>query len=265
MPQQIRIALAVALAPTILASVSGCAKARAFLLGDPEAIPTVQLPPLPPPPPTAVAQEKPKPRAAVKLEDGSIASSEYLDARDYKASGQVWKARLTIEPKALSPSGTPNEMKLLHDICAVQNDQDCIDACATRLSGKNAESVFEKAKKLAAKDPRAAKTLLVKKFDNGGLEDAEYEYLRNLCTRTKDAACLKEITPPPATTASSTASIKDDSERARVLSMKDPKAAKALLEPKAKAKTATPREISVLCAVCSLTADTACTSAYCAK
>jgi hypothetical protein len=230
------------------------------------AIPTVQLPPLPPPPPPAlVAPEKPKPRAPVKLEDGSLASSEYLDAKEFKASGQVWKARLTIEPKALSPAGAPVEVKLLQEICAAQNDQECVDACAIRLSGKSAESVFERAKKLAAKDPRGAKILLVKKFDNGGLDDAEFEYLRNLCTKTKDAACLKEITPPAAATVPSTASTKDDSERARTLSMKDPKAAKALLEPKAKAKTATPKELSVLCAICSLTSDAACTTAYCTR
>jgi hypothetical protein len=259
-----RTALSVARTLSFLALVSGCAKVRAFLLGDPEAIPTVQLPPLPPPPPTVlVAPERPKPRAPVKLEDGSLASTEYLDARDYKASGQIWKARLTLEPRALAVTGTPNEIKLLHDICTVQNDQDCIEACTTRLSGKGVESVFERAKKLGLKDPRGAKALLIKKFDGGGLDDAEFEYLRNLCTRTKDAACLKEITPPPAPSVSSTANVKDDSDRARALSMKDPKAAKALLEPKAKAKTATPKELAILCALCSLTSDTACTTAYC--
>jgi hypothetical protein len=243
----------------------GCKASRAFLLGDPETIPTLQAPPPPPPSPTSNLAPIP-PRTAtipMKLPDGGVASIEYTEAYQSKAAGQNIRAHLLLEPKAFSESGTKDEQRLLREICTEQEDVDCIDQCNAYLSGKPYESIYDKAARISAKDPKTARKLLLERQKKVGLAQKEKELLQGVCKTLKDPTCSEPA--PEAQATKGTGPEGSDAEKARSLAGTNPKAARALLEPKAKAKKASSDELDVLCAVCTLQHDKKCTAAYCEK
>lgn len=60
----------------------------------------------------------------------------YERAKAYEASGQLWMARLVLEPKALGADATKDETALLARICQQQADPACLDACGRKLGRK---------------------------------------------------------------------------------------------------------------------------------
>jgi hypothetical protein len=68
---------------------------------------------------------------------GSIdGQSPFQQATFYEANGQLWMARLVLEPTALGSEATPKETELLAKICQQQGDTTCLDACGTKLGRK---------------------------------------------------------------------------------------------------------------------------------
>lgn len=57
-------------------------------------------------------------------------------ARVYESNGQLWLARLVLEPKALASDGTKEEATLLGSICARQGDAACVDRCSAKVGKK---------------------------------------------------------------------------------------------------------------------------------
>jgi hypothetical protein len=256
--------------------LSSCKATKSFLLGDPDTIPTVPVPNANDTAVTPKPFEQPaKPsNPLMKLPDGTLASQEYTDAYLFQKSGQLWRAHLTLEPRALSLAGSKDEAKLLLDICKVQNDAECIEKCNAKISGKPIETAFDKATRLLPKDPKAARAVLLDKQSKSGLAQEENELLTKVCTKLKDTACLKRQKGPPPQAARATENPNEvntnsgnasDAARARELAMSDPKKARAMLEPKAKANKASAEELEVLCAICGLGKDTKCVAAYCSR
>jgi hypothetical protein len=60
----------------------------------------------------------------------------YEQAKEYFATGQLWKARLILESQALSEGATAQETELLANICNRQGDQTCVEKCSTKLGRK---------------------------------------------------------------------------------------------------------------------------------
>jgi hypothetical protein len=245
--------------------VTGCKGARSFLLGDPEAIPTMRPLPPPAPPPTSDLVPIPPHTATVpmKLADGTVASVDYTEAYQSKMAGQFMRAHLLLETKAFSENGTKDEQRLLREICTEQKDTDCVDKCNAYLSGKPYESIYEKSLRLAAKDPKTARALLVERQKKQGLGQKETELLHTICKKLKDATCSAPTPDQSAETPAENGG--GDAEKARTLAGTNPKAARALLEPKAKAKKASQDELEILCAVCTIQHDKKCTATYCEK
>lgn len=108
-------------------SLLGCEK----ILGDKKPPPVSEAP-------TITSVESPVPRANVELPDAANLEgrSPYEQARAYAAGGQLWMARLVLEPKALGEKGTPAELELLGTLCMQQDDAECLASCEKKLGRK---------------------------------------------------------------------------------------------------------------------------------
>jgi hypothetical protein len=62
--------------------------------------------------------------------------SPLQQATVYEGNGQLWMARLVLEPKAFGSDGTNQEIELLAKICQQQGDADCVDKCGAKLGRK---------------------------------------------------------------------------------------------------------------------------------
>jgi hypothetical protein len=253
----------------LLTGLTSCHRVRSFLLGDPDAIPTARTVPVAPTesakpvlitPPVKAAKPPMKP-------DGTLASAEYTEAYDCKTNGQLWRAHLILEAHALSTEGTRDEVKLLQEICKAQEDQECLDKCTAKITGKPVESSIDRLHDLAVKNPKAARATLKAKQAKQALSAEELEVLQGACERLKDKACLAQIagtaataSPPDETNGKGTSI-----EETRALAMSNPKAARAILEPKVKSKKASKEEVELLCAVCTIQHDKACSATHCAR
>ncbi len=258
-------ALALALTCSVL-GLGGCKAARKLFLGDPDAVPTVR-PIIPTTPTGTIAIPLPGPPPTPKqmtLPDGSLSSPEYADAYEAKSAGQLWRAHLALESKALGADGTKDEVRLLKDICQAQDDTDCVAKCAGRLGEKAPETEFDKLQKLAKKDPKGARRKLESKLEEGSASADEVALLHKLCVTARDKACIAK-TSPAAPTPATASPDGDDAAKALALLSKDPKAARALLEPKVKAGKGSKDEIAALCAVCIFSRDPAGQKVYCNK
>lgn len=60
----------------------------------------------------------------------------FEQAKEYYSTGQLWKARLVLESKALSEGATKEETELLAEICNRQEDADCVAKCGAKLGRK---------------------------------------------------------------------------------------------------------------------------------
>jgi hypothetical protein len=259
-------ALALALTFSML-GLGGCKAARKLFLGDPDAVPTAR-----PMVPTTTSATigitlpgPPPPPKQMTLPDGSLSSPEYADAYEAKAAGQLWRAHLALEQKAFGADGTKDELRLLRDICQAQDDTDCAAKCAARLGEKAPETELEKLQKLAKRDPKAARRQLEAKLEADSASTEEIALLHKLCVTARDKACIAKTAPAaPAPTATAAAG-GDDAAKALALLSKDPKAARALLEPKVKAGKGSKDEIAALCAVCIFSRDPVGQKNYCNK
>lgn len=108
-------------------SFLGCEK----ILGKKEPPPTSEAPPI-------LSEAPPVPRANVDLPDAADLEgrSPYEQSRAYAAAGQLWMARLVLEPKAIGEKGTPAELELLGTLCMQQEDVECVAVCEKRLGHK---------------------------------------------------------------------------------------------------------------------------------
>lgn len=174
----------------------------------------------PPPPPLPVSSVEVVPPAASFnatpvaefAEAGSLeGQTPYEQARAYYAQGQLWMGRLVLERKALGSDATKDETELLVKICQDQQDDKCIDACATKLgrkikmldggmpaSSKSAapehkepDSDLARARDLVLKtqlEP-ARKTLEPKVLD-GKASREEIRLLKTICEKQGDRMCV---------------------------------------------------------------------------
>jgi hypothetical protein len=122
-------------------------------------------------------------------------------ARAYFANGQNWPARFTIEPQALSPSGTPEEIELLAQICNVQGDEECVDSCNAKLGRKGnsdrthgaasaATTDLSRARDYVAKKQlRPARAILEPKVLNDTASNDEIVLLKSICIKVADRMC----------------------------------------------------------------------------
>jgi hypothetical protein len=158
-----------------------------------------------PAPPASVALIEATPVTAF-LEAGVGDESDVAHVRDLAKNGQVWMARLLIEPRALSPQGTREELELLLDLCSRQGDDACVQNCAGKLGRKvsapmrpdagardagAAASDLGRAKELvAAKQPQKARALLEPKVLAGNASVAEIKLLGEICKGQGDKMCV---------------------------------------------------------------------------
>ncbi len=93
----------------------------------------------PPPPPSAPSRTPQTfdPTPVGQFADADVDGKTPLEqARAYEATGQLWLARLVLEPKALGGDGTKEEAELLGSICARQGDRVCLDKCEKKAGHK---------------------------------------------------------------------------------------------------------------------------------
>jgi len=180
----------------------------------------------PPPPLTVTSVTSPVPPVApfnatpaAQLLDAAVGegATPLEQARALRAEGQLWKARLLLEPRALSSTSKTAEAELLATICVEQADAECVAACSTRLgrkipfdAGVRTASSGEGAKGVAvpvlhqepegdlaaARDhllhgrPGAARKLLEPRVLDGRASREEIRMLRAACNAEADRMCV---------------------------------------------------------------------------
>ncbi len=167
---------------------------------------TSSPPPIPTPPPPLSAT----PLSAF-LPDGG-GNETLAQAKQYEANGQLWLARLLVEPLALADDGTQEEALLLARICDKQEDDPCVERANSRLpksqqiavkkrDGGRGLSVapphpdessdFARAQRLLlggkAKEARA---ILEPKVIDGKSSPEETRLLREVCKTQGDKMCV---------------------------------------------------------------------------
>lgn len=182
---------------------AGCNSVRKFFLGDPERVkpsrddtPLVAEPAgpstIPPSPYASSMQPEPAP-VQIRLPDGTLASDEYSRAVDLRAHGQLWMAHTTLAPKALSDKGTDAEKRLLGEICKEQGDSVCLAQVEGSLGKGHVDTDLERAEALAKKSPQKARLLLESKLKDGSASEAELKLLQSICTKQRDAKCVRKV------------------------------------------------------------------------
>ncbi len=137
-------------------------------------------------------------------EAGLEGKSPLEQARAYDSTGQLWLARLVLEPKALGDDGTKEEAELLGSICARQGDADCVEKASRKAGHKIAfdagppqkidpglhtepDNDAAKARAMAFKgDLAGAHKLLEPKVLAGKASKEEIRMLRTVCEREGD-------------------------------------------------------------------------------
>lgn len=179
-------------------------------------------PPEDPPPPTTIAsaRETVPPAASFNAtpvaelaDSGSTEGQTPLEqARSYKASGQLWMARLHLENRALSSTGTKEEAELLLEICTEQGDEACVEKCGEKLNRKIKLDAGARAAGTGATTPpehrepdtelaRArdmvlkmhfaeARKVLEPKVIDGKATREEIRLLKTICEREGDRMCV---------------------------------------------------------------------------
>ena len=135
----------------------------------------------------------------------------FEQAKAFKANGQLWMARLVLEPKALGSDGTKEEAELLGRICSEQKDAACVEACGKKLGRKikfdagdsetpaarpvgdrgEPDTDLTRARDLLLKNQLepARKTLEPKALD-GKASREEVRMLRTICEKQRDRMCI---------------------------------------------------------------------------
>jgi hypothetical protein len=238
----------------------GCRQARTLFFGDPDTIPVKPtehqvhnargLGPSLSEPPDAVKTAPP-----MRLPGGGLASREYAEATSLQSTGQLWRARLILSPKAMSKEGTREELTLIAEICKAQGDIECIDQAHEKLGLPPVTTELEHLRRLAKKDPKAVRATLLPKLDGEARVGPEELFLlRGACDKLKDKTCIEKLRAR---------SDKLGDNRLRSMLRDDPSGVRLTLEPKVKAGKATKQELALLCSACVLMADEACQKQHC--
>lgn len=197
-----------AAAAVLVSSIAGCKK---------------KPPPDDTPPPTTIASAtEPVPPAAsfnatpvAQFADaGPVEGLTPIEqAKAYKATGQLWMARLHIETRALSAAGTKEEAELLLEICMEQGDANCVERCGEKLKRKikfdagpsepvaaaapsaiehkEPDSDLAKARDLLLKMRLAdARKILEQKVLDGRATREETRMLKTICEKEGDRMCV---------------------------------------------------------------------------
>lgn len=140
----------------------------------------------------------------------------FEQASYYEANGQLWMARLVLEPKAFGSDGTNAEIELLAKVCQQQGDADCVDKCGGKLGRKIKMDAGIASKKDAGKpeavtgqqheEPdtdlaRSRDLILKKQYDlarkqlepkvlDGKASREEIRLLKTVCERQSDRMCV---------------------------------------------------------------------------
>lgn len=178
-------------------------------------------PPDDPPPPTTIssARETVPPAASFNAtpvaqfaDAGSVEGLTPLEqARSYKETGQLWMARLVLENRALSASGTKEEAELLLSICMEQNDAPCVERCGEKLNRKikldggahvassasaapehkEPDTELARARDMVLRMQYAdARKVLEPKVLDGKATRAEIAMLKTICEKEGDRMCV---------------------------------------------------------------------------
>jgi hypothetical protein len=160
--------------------LAGCDKVRSF------AIPA----PAPAPDPVLTSACPPVPSAPTPTPEGAIGVFS-SDARGVKdaLSKRVHGERPTLA-----------DARLLMAVCANLHDDACVAECQMILSPakdppalgvpQEALSPYDQAKKVAPKDPAAARALLLPRAQTGVASDDEKKLLGQVCRKIHDKACI---------------------------------------------------------------------------
>jgi hypothetical protein len=133
-------------------------------------------------------------------------------AKKYEANGQLWLARLLVEPLALADDGKQEEVLLLSRICDKQEDDGCIERCNAKLprnlqtqvkkrDGGRGISIapprpddnsdFGRAQRLIlGGKPKEARAILEPKVIDGKSSPEETRLLREACKAQNDKMCV---------------------------------------------------------------------------
>lgn len=142
---------------------------------------------------TQTSPGEPDPRIAIKLPSGSEASYEYAEAKRLTNRGQFTAASFVIMPKALSESGTADELKLLADLCVKREDADCSANVQAHKKGLKGVASIDELKKLAKKSPEAARALLMPRLESGHITREQIDVLGDACKSLKDKPCQSMV------------------------------------------------------------------------
>lgn len=170
-----------------------------------------------PPPPSAASVDTtppPTPPAMPVAEfDASIEALEgktpLESAHIYVDRGQYWMAQMSLEKKALGPSGTKAEAEYLGYICFMRDEPECITKCEAKIGKKlkfdgglaaapASARVHEEPKNdLAAardhvlkKEYKEAHELLMPKVVDGKASKEEIRVLKQACQGEGDRVCI---------------------------------------------------------------------------
>ena len=133
-------------------------------------------------------------------------------ARRYQANGQLWLARLLIEPRVSADDAKPEEVLLLAHICDDQEDDACVAGCNAKLpkgeqlaikkrDGGRAPQVlparpdtstdFGRAQKLfLAGNAKDARAILEPKLLGNTASAEETRLLKEICKSQGDRMCV---------------------------------------------------------------------------
>jgi hypothetical protein len=170
---------------------------------------TVTQTPPPPPMPTLSAQP-----LSDFMPDGG--DDTVTQAHQYEAHGQLWLARLMMEPRAFSEDAKTEDVAFLAKICDEQDDDQCVTRCNGKLpknlqlpvrkhDGGNAPSSlpsasgrpddngdFGRAQKLfLGGKPKDARAILEPKVLDGRASREEVRLLREVCKSQNDRMCVE--------------------------------------------------------------------------
>jgi hypothetical protein len=171
-----------ATAALLVSSLLACDKVKSFA-----------SPPAPPPPPTS-------PIAAPA--DAGAAPQATPDDAVVVFSSNPRAVKDVLSKRVHGEKPSPDDARLLLAVCTNLHDDACIADCQMILGAPPAASsnaapaapnAYDLAKKIAAKDPKGARGLLLPRVQSGASTSDEEDLLDQVCKKLKDKDCLKTV------------------------------------------------------------------------